>query len=136
MFSPVELRAQGTSLVTYILCSLVRSPLSCTWREGVWPNVYRARVARATYSAHQSDAWIKFHDCAGMNRMHINDCARSYEITLGTQWNVKLFAFLIHAHQKYMTSYIPRRHGPYTHLARPLRVCERGLGMRLYFVQN
>ena len=34
------------------------------------------------YSAHQSDAWIKSHDCAGMNGMHINECARarSYEI--------------------------------------------------------
>ena len=53
------------------------SPLSRMRREGVWPNVYRARVARATYSARQSDARIKSHDCAGMNGMHINDCARA-----------------------------------------------------------
>ena len=37
-------------------------------REEVWPNVYRARVARATYSARQSDAWIKSHDCAAPGR--------------------------------------------------------------------
>ena len=45
-------------------------------------NVYRACVAHATYSARQSDARIKSHDCAGMNGMHINDCvrARSFEI--------------------------------------------------------
>ena len=62
--------------------SLVPSPLSRTRREGVWPNVYRARVARAMYSARQSDARIKSHDYTGMNGMHINDCARacSYEI--------------------------------------------------------
>ena len=110
--------------------SLVPSPLLHTRREGVWPNVYRARVARATYSARQSDARIKSHDCAGTNRMHINDCARahSYEIiTLSTQWNVNLFVFLIHAHQKYVTSYIPRRHRPYTCLARPLlSTCVKG----------
>ena len=57
--------------------SLVPSPLSRTRREGVWPNVYRARVARATYSARQSDARIKSHDCAGTTGMHINDCARA-----------------------------------------------------------
>ena len=61
--------------------------------------MYRAHVARATYSACQSDV---------------------RNITLGIQWNVNLFAFLIHAHQKYVTSYIPRQHGPYTRLARPL----------------
>ena len=61
--------------------SLSPSPLSRTRREGVWTNVYRARVARAMYSARQSDAWIKSHDCVDMNGMHINDCAhaRSYE---------------------------------------------------------
>ena len=72
----------GLYLHSKIRPSLMPSPFSCTRREGVWPNMYRARVARATYSARQSDAWIKSHDRAGMNRMHINDCARarSYEI--------------------------------------------------------
>ena len=40
--------------------------------------LYRARVARATYSARQSDARIKSHDCTGMNGMHINDCAHAH----------------------------------------------------------
>ena len=45
----------------------------------------------------------------------------------GTKWNVNLFAFLIHAHQKYVTSCIPRQHGPYTRLARPLlSTCVKG----------
>ena len=38
---------------------------------------------------------------------------RIRNITICIQRNVNLFAFLIHARQKYMTSYIPRRHGPY-----------------------
>ena len=63
--------------IYYSFHSLVPSPLSRTRREGVWPNVYRARVARATYSARQSDARIKSHDCAGTTGMHINDCARA-----------------------------------------------------------
>ena len=67
--------------------SLVPSPLSRTRKEGVWLNVYRARVARATYSERQSDARMKSHDCAGMNRMHINDCACAFvrNNTLGAQ---------------------------------------------------
>ena len=60
--------------------SLVPSPLSRMQREGVWTNVYRARVARATYSACQSDARIKSHDCSGMNGMQINHCACSYTL--------------------------------------------------------
>ena len=65
-------------LTYYTSSSLVPSFLSRTRREGVWTNMYRACVARATYmySAHQSDAWIKPYDCAGMNEMHINDCVR------------------------------------------------------------
>ena len=65
-----------------VVVSLIPSPLSRTWREAVWRNMYRARVARAMYSARQSDALIKSHDCAGMNGIHINDCARarSYKI--------------------------------------------------------
>ena len=45
------------------------------------------------------------------------------------QWNVNLFkfVFLIHAHQKYMTSCIPRRYGSFTHLTRPLlSTCVKG----------
>ena len=57
--------------------SLVPSSLSHTQREGVWINVYRTRVARATYSARQSDVQIKSHDCVGINRIHINDFARA-----------------------------------------------------------
>ena len=61
--------------------------------------MYRARVARATYNACQSDARIKSHDSSGMNGMQINHCACLYTLLiLGTQWNVNLFAFLIHAH--------------------------------------
>ena len=37
--------------------SLVLSPLSRTWKEGVWPNMYRASIAHAAYSVRQSDAW-------------------------------------------------------------------------------
>ena len=51
--------------------SLVPSPLSHMQRKGVWTNLYRACVAHAAYSVHQSDARIKSHDCANMNGMHI-----------------------------------------------------------------
>ena len=71
-----------TAMIFFNMCihgqnnySLVPSPLSRTWREEVWTNMYRARVACATYSARQSDARIKSHDCTGMNGVHINDCA-------------------------------------------------------------
>ena len=62
--------------------SLVPSPLSRKRREGVWTNMYRAHVIRAMYSALQSDARIKSHDCAGMNGMQINDCARAHLYTI------------------------------------------------------
>ena len=35
-------------------------------------------------------------------------------------WNVNFQVFLINTHQKSVTSRIPRRHGPYTRLSRPL----------------
>ena len=57
--------------------SLVPSLLSRTQREGIWTNVYRARIARTMYSVLQSDARIKSHDCAGMTGMQINDCGRA-----------------------------------------------------------
>ena len=99
------------------------SPLSRTRKEGVWTNVYRARVAHAMYSALQSDARIKSHDCAGMTGTQINDCvrARLYAIEpLVPNGTLIYFALLNHTHQKYVTSCIPRRHGPYTRLSRPL----------------
>ena len=110
-----------------VASSLVSCPcsLSCTRREGVWTNVYRTRVAHTAYSAHQSDAWIKSHDCVGMNGMHSKEVSH-------TQWNAILFAFLI---QKYVTSCIPRRHVPYTRLSRPLlSACVKGSWARDYLV--
>ena len=113
--------------------SLVPSPLSRTQREGVWTNVYRARIARAMYSVLQSDAQIKSHDCVGMTGMQINDETSVFvhvrDRTLGTQWNITLiyFVFLIHAHQKYVISCMPQQHRPYTRLSRPLlSACAKG----------
>ena len=51
-------------------------------RRGLDKCVYRARVIHATYSVLQSDARIKSHDCAGMNDMQINDCARARLYTI------------------------------------------------------
>ena len=62
-------------------------------------------------------------------------CVFVHNITLGTQWNVNLFMFLIHAHQKYATSYMyyPWQHGPYTRLSRPLlSACVKGGWARDY----
>ena len=77
-----QVSAQYKLKGNHVNSSLMPSPLSRMQREGVWPNVYRACAACATYSARQSDARIKSHDCAGMNGMHTNDCvcAHSYEI--------------------------------------------------------
>ena len=88
------------SLISRVIFSLVPSPLSRTRREGVWPNMYRARVARATYSARQSDAQIKSHDCAGMNGMHINDCARarSYEIEPSVSKGMLIYSRFLFTH--------------------------------------
>ena len=43
-----------------------------------------------------------------------------YQNSPSTKWNVNLFVFLIHAHQKYVTLCIPWQHRSYTPLARPL----------------
>jgi hypothetical protein len=53
--------------------------------------------------------------------------------TLGTQWNVNLFTFLIHAHQKYLTPCISQHmQALYTFVQTPsLGMHERGLGTRL-----
>ena len=89
-------------------CVVSRASLSYP-KEGerVWSNAYRARVpAHCIVRANQMHG-IKSHDCAGMKGMQINDYARARSYP-STKWNVNIFAFLIHAHQKYVTSCIPR----------------------------
>ena len=123
--------------------SLVPSSLSRTRREGVWPNVYRARVARATYSARQSDARIKSHDCAGMNGMHINDCARvrSYAIVPLVPNGMLIYSHFLFTHTRNIHDVIhcSVTRALYTFGQTPsLRMRERGLGTRLcmYILQE
>ena len=58
-FSRTSIRS--IRLMAMAWASLVPSPLRKR-EEGVWTNVYRARVASAAWSARQSDARKKSHD--------------------------------------------------------------------------
>ena len=111
-------------------------PFTHAERRGLDKCVYRARVVRATYSAFQSDARIKSHDCAGMNGMQINDCARARLYTIEPLVSNGMLIYCV------SYSRTPEIHDImhssatrvlYMFVQTPsLRVSERGLGTRLF----